>query len=146
MKFKKLFLVSIFLMLILIIGAVSANDNMTFDDLNVISSEGDDSTGLEDENSLEKTFESSLSANGDIKNLNGFIKNAENGSEIRLTNDYTYNKDSDSNFEEGIVIDKALTINGKGHTINGKNKRIFTVNEGNVVIKNVIFKNTRIEK
>ena len=60
---------------------------------------------------------------------------------IELDKDYFYNT-SDSDFKKGIEINKSLTIDGKGHTIDGKNQAsIFNITGNNVTIKNVILIN-----
>ena len=43
-----------------------------------------------------------------------------------MVNNYTYNNSTDNNLVNGIVINKTITINGNGYTINALNKsRIF---------------------
>ena len=58
---------------------------------------------------------------------------------LGLPYDITYNEVVDAdNFNAGVVIDKAITINGNGHTISGNNTyRIFDITAGNVVLTNV---------
>ena len=64
----------------------------------------------------------------------------ENNS-ISLNKNYIYNS-SDENFINGIVINKAVTIDGNGHSIDGnKTARIFYLNSSNILLKNIIFKN-----
>ncbi len=72
------------------------------------------------------------------------LNNAINGNDnavITLTHDYKY-YDMDSAFKNGISIDRSVTINGNGHTIDGSNiARIFLVNNPNVIIRDINFKN-----
>ncbi|WP_298536099.1 hypothetical protein [uncultured Methanobrevibacter sp.] len=72
------------------------------------------------------------------------LEHAINGNEdsiIELTRDYTFG-DSGSKFEKGIVINRSVTINGNGITIDGSNKaRIFNITADNVIINNITFKN-----
>ena len=58
---------------------------------------------------------------------------------LGLPYDITYNEAVDAdNFNAGVVIDKAITIDGNGHTISGNNAyRIFDITAGNVVLTNV---------
>ena len=60
-------------------------------------------------------------------------------SEINLDSDYVFNKNTDSDFKDGIVIGHDLTINGNGHTLDGSRQcRIFKIN-GNAI--KVVFNN-----
>ncbi|MBE6489629.1 MAG: hypothetical protein E7Z83_02090 [Methanobrevibacter sp.] len=62
--------------------------------------------------------------------------------EIRLENDYAFNSNTDSSFEEGIIINKYLTIDGQGHVIDAKNlARIFKINSYGVTFKNICMVN-----
>ena len=57
---------------------------------------------------------------------------------LSLTQNYTYNSEKDEKYVNGIVIDKNITIDGQGHTINGNGlARIFYVNASNVIFKNI---------
>ena len=76
------------------------------------------------------------------------INKASDGGVIDLENDYSYNDGFKNPL--GIYIDKSLTINGNGHTIDAKSKsRIFTLNYGNLVnghkvtFKDITFKNAK---
>ena len=61
----------------------------------------------------------------DIQNM---IDAAEEGATITLDADYKYVEELDSSIKNGIVIDKAITIDGKGYTISGSNTaRIFNI-------------------
>ena len=67
----------------------------------------------------------------ELKNL---IDNAEEGSTITLQRNYLFSE----GFENGININKNLTIDGAGNIIDGAGKgRIFHVASGNVVFKNI---------
>ena len=71
----------------------------------------------------------------DLQNL---INNAEEGSTITLQANYTYT-DADYDLRHGITINRNLTIDGNGYTINGAKKaRIFHVTGGNIIFKNII--------
>ena len=62
-----------------------------------------------------------------LSDLNDLINNNTNDT-IALDKDYTFNSTVDSDLTEGIWIDRPLTINGNGHTIDAKGKaRVFNV-------------------
>ncbi|MEE0025941.1 right-handed parallel beta-helix repeat-containing protein, partial [Methanobrevibacter sp.] len=79
---------------------------------------------------------------GDFNRLQKYINGASENSILTLCRDYTFTIGSDENLVNGIVIDKPLTINGNGYTINALQKaRIFNVNAGNVVLNDITFTN-----
>jgi len=123
------------------IGAVSAANNDTVvssdvnEDTNIVLAQDDAKTGSSnnDESILKEDYsETSFSA------LNKTINEAT-GSEIELDKDYTYDGSSDSELKDGIVINKSLTIDGKGKTINANGQaRMFKIVSGAaVIIKNL---------
>ena len=60
-------------------------------------------------------------------------------STLELNKDYAYDEGFD---KTGIVINKPITLNGNGITLNGKNTaRIFNINADNVTINNIRFVN-----
>ena len=65
--------------------------------------------------------------------LNKLIYEAKSGDTINLNKDYTCSIP--------VYIDKPLTINGNGHTINGNNNRIFFIKSSDVEINDIIFIN-----
>ena len=70
--------------------------------------------------------------------------NGNSNSTIYLSNNYTYDDDSDSGFTAGILINRDLTIYGNGVTIDGnKMARIFNVTDSklNVNFYNINFIN-----
>ena len=141
MKFKKIMFVSILLLAILTIGAVSASDENVTDELTVIENLDVESpvenSVLDD--SLENQVDEKLNV-GDGYELKQLIRTAESGSEIKLEQDYEYNLDG------SISIDNPLTIDGQNHRIsdvNGNNEILYLDSEY-VVFKNIEFYNTRI--
>ncbi|WP_407416164.1 right-handed parallel beta-helix repeat-containing protein [Methanobrevibacter sp.] len=77
---------------------------------------------------------------GTFNDLQNKINNASEGSTIELLNNYTY----DDTFQaDGIMINKSLTIEGNGFTIDGANKaRIFFINATNdITLNNIVFAN-----
>ena len=78
--------------------------------------------------------------------LKQLISSATAGSTVKLQHDYKYNPSSDSALSEGVLIDKSLTINGQGHTLDGNGQAtIFYIENINTIItvnvKNVNFIN-----
>lgn len=82
--------------------------------------------------------------NGTFDALQAKISNAESGSTIYLHNNYTYD---DTFTSEGIVIDRPITIEGNGFTIDGAGKsRIFNISTiSRVFLNNIRFVNGHAE-
>ena len=76
---------------------------------------------------------------GDFDLLQDLVNN-ESLSVINLERNYTYNQFD--TMTEGVVINRAITINGNGYTINANGKtRIFKITSDNVVLENITFVN-----
>ena len=85
------------------------------------------------------TFTVSSKANKTFTDLKNLIDAASPKDTIKLEDDYT---NDGSITADGITISKAITIDGKGHTLDAKgSSRIFKINAENVTLKNIIFKN-----
>ena len=114
-----------------VIDSTDGNVELTDDlnDNNLASVENDDETVDNVLKLNEKSFY-------DLQNL---IDNAKSGSTISLTSDYY----CDSDFEGyGVEINKPLTINGNGHTIDAQEyKGIFLIYSDGVVLNNIKFVN-----
>ena len=68
--------------------------------------------------------------------------NGNDNTTIYLSNNYTYNNGSDSNFQNGIIINRALTIYGNDVTLDGNHMaRIFNVTVENVIFHDINFIN-----
>ena len=79
---------------------------------------------------------------GTFTDLNNLIQNASENCVIKLDKNYTYDNSTDYNLVDGIVINKVITIDGQGHTLNAnKFARIFNINLDDVIIKNIKFIN-----
>ena len=91
----------------------------------------------------EKTGTFTLNSDlGDFNRLQKYINDSSENSTLTLCCDYTFTIGSDENLVDGIIINKQLTINGNGHTINAlKKARIFNVTADNVVLNNITFTN-----
>ncbi len=67
--------------------------------------------------------------------------NGNTADEITLDGNYAFDPATDSAFINGIVIDRKLTINGNGFTINADGKaHIFNITSNDVVLKDITFK------
>ena len=76
------------------------------------------------------------------------INRAPEGSELVLYHDYNFDDTKDTGLIDGIVLDKDLTINGQGFTLDAKDaSRIFKINDNtiNIVFKNIKFTNARAD-
>ena len=121
------------------IDETSAVGEGDLDDLEM-SSDADDQLASENKDLI------ALDDDGTFTALQLKIALAEKGSTIDLTRDYTYN--DDFKLTTGIFINKDITINGNGHTIDGMGKsRIFNINYGDglklhkVTFNGIKFKN-----
>ena len=122
---KFLILICLILSIISIAGVSAADDvNQTVDD-DSLSVSIDNGLGTKD--------------NGTFTALQEKINNAPAGSTVNLENGYSF----DEGFrKEGIFINKQLTINGNGYTIDGNNgARIFEIGANDVTLKNIKFIN-----
>ena len=73
--------------------------------------------------------------------LNELI-NGNSDDTITLDKNYTYNPDIDSDFKNGVKIDRTVTIIGNGYTIDGAGQaRILDLQQGKTTLKNITFKN-----
>ena len=152
MKFKKSLLIVCLIIFLFSIASVSANeiDDVAFtaEDNEIIAVDEDSSVENMDEilteSSQENVIEEEAEDDGTFSALQKKINDAEEGTVITLDKDYTY----DEGFSKrGIRINKNLTINGNGHTLDGLSQsRIFLVRYGlidnnHVVLNNIKFTN-----
>ena len=109
----------------LLIGGNSAID---IDDIDVNLTSSDTDVILQTDNT---DLDVLTADEGSFSELNTIISNSK--SEINLTKNYVFNQNSDSDFIDGIVINKTISINGNGYTINGKNTaHIFNIPANNI--------------
>ena len=143
MKFKKkIFAVFLIIFLISIVGVSAADtDNATItsdSESPLLEQDTEANVGVSSEPVL------SNDTSGNFSELQMKVLLAPEGSTVALDKDYTYDNKS---ITSGIIINKNLTIDGNGHTLNGLSKsRIFTILYGehhnqNVILKNINFKN-----
>ena len=76
---------------------------------------------------------------GDFSMLSDEINSSFQAKSVKLTQDYSFNVQSDEKYCDGINITiDDLIIDGQGHTINANKKaRIFNVQSNNVILKNI---------
>lgn len=73
-----------------------------------------------------------------FEELSDRIANTPEGGVLVLDRDYTYTGEP----AKGILINKTITIDGNGHTLNGNHtSRMFNISADNVIIKNINFIN-----
>ncbi len=151
MKNKKIYLVMFALLIcILSIQTIVAEENANNKELisnnnqdNMLKTNNQYNDVLKDYNYEEKKSETNKSTinNEDpltFTKLNETINDNSN-STIYLSNNYKYNNNSDSNFQEGILINRNLTIKGNGVTLDGNMMaRIFKVSNLNLNVNFII--------
>ena len=111
MKIKNILIGLAILFVLFSISSVSAidlNDTQSLDNDFVTISNEDVQFTFQNDDNLSST-------SGSFSELQNQINKASNGAIIKLNKDYSGNGDS------GISIDKSLTINGQGHTIDCAN-------------------------
>ncbi|WP_458405688.1 hypothetical protein [Methanobrevibacter sp.] len=125
----------VLIVFIITISTISAADTDTVN----LTISSNDNTDLEiiQEFQSDASILSADDAEGTYKDLNDEIKK---GNEINLDKNYAFNKDIDAGLEKGIIINKTLTINGNGHTINSTNlTKLFDITAtGNLTLNNII--------
>ena len=133
MKLKNVLIGLVILFVLCSISSVSAIE------LNDTQSQDNDFTAISNYNIQSAiSNEDNLSAAGSLSQLQDQINKASNGAVIKLNQDYSGSGDS------GISIDKSLTIDGQGHTIdcaNLKNTFLFKLTNGKITLENLIIKN-----
>ena len=151
MKYKKIILLTIILVSLFAISAVSAADAVgTCDDALLLAQNQDgvgdsqedvfrdNSSFIDNPNEPPIVEEDEVPEVDTSDDLQTQISNVEEGGVLNLTKDYKYVNGSN----EGIQINKAMTIDGNGHTLDGcQASRIFDVTASNVLLKNINFKN-----
>ena len=130
------------MLIVLSVSAVSAAeaDNTASNEIMMISDSSPDSTIQSNSN-----MNVSVQAEGDgtFTELSSQIEAASADSTLYLDKDYYW--DGEGNYS-GIVLDKTITIDGQGHTIDaesydGGHVRIFNIYGTDIVLKNIVFAN-----
>ena len=138
MKFNKLVIVCIFLLAILTVGAASAADENITDTTDEVLSAEPVSENLSANTADDVELEAST---GDFAELQSLVDNTASGKTLKLNKDY-----SNINSNGYVKISKAITIDGQGHTIDGKKSGsyIFYISTSNkVTLKNINFVNSK---
>ncbi len=154
MKLNTTFLISILLLMILAVGAVSASEDIS--DVAIASEPSDDIISDQIDDNLETDpQEEILEEDGETKSLNDFKHDLEGMTsesdvlEINLTNNYKYDPDTDEDITR-VALDgeeykfKSIILDGKGHSVDGGGKDLIMhlgYIMSNVTVKNIIFKN-----
>ena len=156
-KNKMVLLLSIFLVLVICVGAASAASDTNIDDNssqgNVLTSTDDvDVVASADASSIGSSADKEIVGTGESKNftdLNNEI-NGKTDSVIYLEGNYKFSADDDADYKNGIVITRDVVIDGQGTTvIDGSNlARAFYIAEGvsSFTLMNVKVQNTRADK
>ena len=134
--YKRSIIILILLIACIAVTDVSAADNFTNDSY---TADSIDTLKMEeiDDSLDEEKLSSPFSTFTDLNN----IVNDESKWTINLDRDYSFSPNEDSNLVNGIVINRSITINGNGHTINANNQsRIFNVTNY-VNFNNIVFRN-----
>ena len=138
---KSIIIFEIMLIIIFIIPTVSASDNMTYNEKIDEFNLGENALKRYDMNNL-KTSEGGRSALSDLQSL--IDNHIGSNTILYLDKNYSYNPDTDSGLTEGIIINKTITINGNGYSINANEQsRIFNLKGSGLVIalNNITFMN-----
>ncbi len=124
---KKILIFSLFLIFLFCINTVYAED---IEDNTITHANNNETIILND-------------VSGTYTELKTLIDNANSGDTITLDKNYTYNTANDNSLAAtGILINKELTIDGNGYTLNGNNMiRLFDIKSDSVTIKNTIIIN-----
>ncbi|AGN16492.1 Ig-like domain-containing protein [Methanobrevibacter sp. AbM4] len=132
---------SIFVMvlfsLFIIISGISATDNSSYNtdfDSNDLYLSSNNTINQVDSNS--DILKDEDTNQGSFSDLNTLISNS---SVINLDKSYKYNPDSDSNYKNGLIINKTVRINGNNYTINtnGGAKLFDIKGNGTLILINV---------
>ncbi len=111
-----------------------------------VSSKADSKDNIEDTNPISSKKDSGVVGDGEtpksFTELNSIINNGSI-TEIILDSNFTFNNATDNSFIDGITISRSnIVIDGNYNTIDGNGQaRIFKITGGNVIIKNLYFKN-----
>lgn len=139
-NFKFLMVLVILLAGCICIGSAFATNVTDISDVSVSDVTITDEVEIVYDDSIQNNAEfTSLQSNeGNFIDLKQKIYNAIDGDTILLDKNYKYLESDD--MLEGVIINKTLTIDGQGNTIDGSNlARVFNVSANNVIIKNINF-------
>ena len=132
MKFKRIMLIMLLLLAVLTIASVSATDNLTDADGEVLQQTSSSVVEL-DENSASQ--DELIGDAGTFSTLKDKIENAEAGATVNLENNYSFSE------SQTISISKELTINGNGYTIDANSQSSVFILNAKVTLENITFMN-----
>ena len=116
------------------VSAVSAAENVTDDAIGMEMSNDASSA----ENDIKTVSEDNGSDVGTFDELSDQINSSAIGGVLNLTKDYKF-VNGDNN---GIMINKTITINGNNHKLDGNNQsRIFALFDSNITLNNLVLVN-----
>ena len=137
---RKVLFVLIILVSILAISTVSASSDINSTDDEPVLNENMDEQQILEENNDETVLSDNTGTYTDLNNL----INGNKDPVITLDRNYKYDDDEDFEFKAGVVINRDLTIYGRGHILDGSNDaRILRVKGGNVTLYNIVFMNAK---
>ena len=141
---NKIIIATVILFALITLSCISAADNnetakLLSQDNNM---NADEIVAQDNDINIEKKLTNEETEVSDFSTLNTEIANSTTDT-IKLTKNYTYNSKNDSNYTNGIVIDKAdFTVDGQGRAIDGAElARIFNIAANNITLKNINFMN-----
>ena len=137
---KKLIIISLLLVLIIGIGAVSAADNST--DEKIASSNDQVELSVTNNVKVSSSNESTLGANVDFSGTTfSELQTAINGATAKDV--IVLNNDIKNYGNSPISINKEITIDGNGHILDSLEKStIFNIGADNVILRNITFINS----
>ncbi|WP_458404427.1 C1 family peptidase [Methanobrevibacter sp.] len=143
-------MLTILFVALLAVSPISAADNASDDvvgaedvvnDIIAADDASEDVVSVDDEKHV--IMEGNVSDVGTFAELGTEINNVDEGGLLTLTRDYINVNDSDFS----ILINKSITIDGNGHTLDANNlSGIFDVNSEGVILKNINFINGNSQK
>lgn len=108
MKLNKIIIISLFLLLLISLGSISANEDVSGE----ISSDSVDAIEMDDINSKDPIQLSDNENSQSFSDLNNYINNTiAESDEINISNNYEFNEMEDSQLINGIYIDGNLIKN-----------------------------------
>ena len=149
MEFKKSIIMLILTIFLFSIASVCASDVddtlMASENTQAIEEVQNDVISVADDNQpIQQTDDEEIISEGEVgtfTDLRNKIETAHDGGTITLDMDY----EADESGE--IILVKSITLDGKGHTIDAKEKtRVFNVQANNVVIKNLTINNAKSDE
>ena len=159
MKLKKIMLVTFVLLAILTIGAASAADDTISEDLavsddvdevsvdasvdcDVISEDSGVEVAASSEDDVISDGNSTIGDENTQVELQNKIENTAEGDTLVLDKDYAFTGPVSEGNPIGISINKAITIDGKGHTIDANGYcTIFAIDAPDITLLSIAFKN-----